>query len=154
MVVHCEIAPVEHGVDIRAQQESIVHAMLSALGYWMDVGGLKCRKDRVPCDGAAAVVGLLDDCLERPLAKARGHESLRTSSRTEIDGHGIREVRRTALGQNSPRSRVDESVFARALVRLSLDGVGREARGCWELTRWWEEVNVSQEDAANLAISN
>ena len=72
--VDAEVAAVVEGVDVGAEEESVVEAVFAACGKRPDVRGLEHWADFGAGDGAAAVVGVEDDCLERVLAEALRRE--------------------------------------------------------------------------------
>ena len=67
--VDAKVATVEHRVHVGAQQQSVVEPVLPASSDRTNVGGLQDRGYVGAADGAAAVVGVQDDGLERTLAK-------------------------------------------------------------------------------------
>jgi hypothetical protein len=74
--IDTEVATVEEGVDVRAQQQAVVDPVLAAeaTADRTDVSGLQSWGDATAGDGAASVVGSLDERLERLLTDPRFHQ--------------------------------------------------------------------------------
>lgn len=81
--IDSEIAAVIQGMDVRAQEQTVVRAVLPADRQRPNVGCLQDASYALSCDGAAGVA-----CLEYDRLKGLLTESLGRQSRGSVDGTG------------------------------------------------------------------
>jgi hypothetical protein len=152
----CRVASIEQRVDVGAEQEPVVDAMLAFLGDGSDVCRLQNRKDLLAGDRAATLVGLGHQghqYLERALPEARPHQDrlaehpprldLDLDVQIELARH---RPERHVLPQPRPVRRRREVVALPGLDVLA------EVLGRWEPVGPVEEERLREHDAADLVV--
>ena len=70
------VAPVEEGVDVRAEQQAVADVMYAALRHRPDVGGLEHRECLLPAYSTVPLIGIGDGDPKSTLAETRAVEHL------------------------------------------------------------------------------
>ncbi len=146
-----DVAGVEKTVDIGAEEEAVVEAVLASFGHRPDVGGVQDGEGLLSRHGAAALVVVRDQDPEGALAQTRTHQDRISPHRRLLQG-GLRHL--SGPGEQTGAYLVPE-VYRRCrigLIGLTLDDVLGEVRRGGDPEELFEEEGVPQDDAADEVV--
>ena len=83
-----DVAFVEQGVEIAAEEQAVAYEVFAAFGVGLDVGGVEGGEGFLAGHGAAALVGVRDQHAERALAQTGEREDGRAVLWGAALGHG------------------------------------------------------------------